>query len=37
MKNLSLEDLKAQVEEISAEQQLELKGGNIINDDIDGI
>ena len=36
MKNLSLEDLKAKAEELTNEQQTEVKGGYIIEDDLQG-
>ena len=35
MKNLSIEDLKTRVEEISNEQQCEVKGGIVGTSDID--
>ena len=37
MKNLSLEELKTKTEELPLEQQTEVKGGNIIEEDILGI
>ena len=34
MKNLSIEDLKSKAQEISTEQQLEVKGGITITEDL---